>query len=153
MCWFFFFFFLFPSSFFLSAWTHTEGHPSAMTQLKSVDSFSLEKLCLGGFLKKMNNLLHSSLLSRSSVSALKRLGLHCHALCNMPSNQILYVNWTIAANRFCSELKGFSPWILISNPQAESRNTKFPRLYSKCKGGKKNVTHLLSKYCTKDSCF
>lgn len=149
---FFFFFFPFPSRFFLSARAHTQGHPLAVTQLKNVDSFSLEKLCFRGLLKKMNNLLHSSLISRSSVSALKRFGLHCHALCSMPSNQILYVNWTIAADRFCSELKGFSPWILISNPQAESRNAKFPQALFRM-WGRKNVIHLLSKYYTKDSCF
>ena len=75
--------------------------------------------------KKINKLLQSSSLSRSSMSALKTVGLHYHALCNLPSNQILYVSWTIAANRFCFELKGFSPWILITYSQAESWNIKF----------------------------
>lgn len=126
---------LFPCRFNIFLSTH--GQPSAASQLYSGDSFSLEKLFFfSRLIKKINKLPPPSLLSRSSVSAFKTLGLHCPALCNIPSNQILYVNWTIAANRFRSEWKGFSPWILISNPQAESRNIKFPRLSSECKGEK-----------------
>lgn len=111
---------------FISSWEHTDNpwlHLGSKVLIQFWEAFFFQEISW----KKINKLPHPSLLSRSSMSALKTFGLHCHALCKIHSNQILYVNWTRAANRFCSELKGFLPWILISNPQADSRNIKFPQ--------------------------
>lgn len=128
----------------ISSWTLTDNPQLRLSSKVVIHSVLRSIFFFSRLIKKINKLSPPSLLSRSSVSALKTLGLHCPALCNTLSNQILYVNWTIAANRFRSEWKGFSPWILISNPQAESRNIKFPKLSSACKGEKTIYIYFLT---------
>lgn len=123
---------VFPASFSISS--HYQHTTSAVFQLKHVYSFIPRSTVLGSFFFEtdLTSHTHTHTPLRGIMELARSEDIHCALWCIMlhASNQILCINWTMAANRFFSELKGFLPWILIANPQAEFGTIKFPQAFS-----------------------